>query len=117
MKKVVFGLVAAALVLAGPASISAAETWKGTISDAMCGKRHAADEHGATKETSQSCVEKCIKGGGEYVFVSGDKVLKIANQDFKELKAHAGHYVELTGELKDGTVTVSKIVMPKTEKK
>jgi hypothetical protein len=117
MRKVVFGFVAAAFVLAAPASLAAAETWKGTISDAMCAKRHAADEHGATKETGPSCVEKCIKGGGEYVFVTGDKILKIANQDFKELKAHGGHYVELTGELKDGSITVSKIVAPKAEKK
>jgi hypothetical protein len=33
------------------------------------------------------------------------------------LKAHAGHEVMLTGEMKDETITVSKIAMPEKEKK
>jgi hypothetical protein len=49
--------------------------------------------------------------------VSGDKVFKVANQDFAGLKAHAAHEVMLTGEMKGDTITVSKIEMPKAEKK
>jgi hypothetical protein len=104
-----------ALAAAGPAG--AAETWKGTISDAMCAAKHSADKHGDRATSHRDCVEKCINGGGQYVFVSGDKVFKVANQDFAGLKAHAAHEVMLTGEMKGDTITVSKIEMPKAEKK
>jgi hypothetical protein len=49
------------------------------------------------------------------VFVTGDKVYKIANQDLAALKVHAGHEVNLTGEMKGDSITVSKIEMPKKE--
>ena len=51
------------------------------------------------------------------MFLAKDKALKIANQKFEGLKAHAGHEVMLTGEMKDGAITVSKIEMPKAEEK
>jgi len=46
------------------------------------------------------------------VLVSDGKVLRIANQDDKDLATHAGHIVKLTGELKGTSITVSKIEMP-----
>ena len=94
-----------------------AETWKGTISDSMCGLKHSADKHGGKAADHRACVEKCIKDGGEYVFLSGDKAIKIANQTFAGLKTHAGHEVVLTGDMKNDAITVSKIEMPKAEKK
>jgi hypothetical protein len=50
------------------------------------------------------------------VFVSGGKVYKIENQDLALLQEHAGHTVQLTGEMKGDTITVSKIVMPGKKK-
>jgi hypothetical protein len=114
MKKTFATLVAVALMSSAPAF--AAETMKGKISDAMCGAKHAASEHGGTT-TDRDCVEKCVKENAKYVFVAGDKVYKIANQDFAGLKTHAGHEVMLTGDAKDDTITVSKIAMPAAEKK
>ena len=111
-------LLAAVLALVTPAIPQAAEeTWKGTLSDSMCGTKHAAEKHAGKGDDHRACVLRCVDRGGEYVFLSGDKTLKIANQSFESLKAHAGHEVMLTGELKDGAITVSKIEMPKTEKK
>ena len=110
-------LSAAALALAVPAFARAEGTWKGTITDSMCGTKHAAAKHGDNPGEHRACVERCITRGGEYVLVSGEKVYKIANQKFDGLKAHAGHEVTVTGDLKDETLTVSKIEMPKAEKK
>ena len=45
-----------------------------------------------------------------------DKIYKIANQDFAGLKAHAAHNVTVTGTLKDDTITITKIDMPKPAK-
>jgi hypothetical protein len=107
MKKILLCLTAALLWVAAPT----AETWKGTLSDSMCAAKHSAEKHGENAAKHQACVEKCLKGGGEHVFVAGEKVYKIANQDFADLKAHAGHEVSLTGELKGESITVSKIEM------
>lgn len=115
MKKVL--LLVAVLALAGSGVAWAEETWKGTIGDSMCALKHEAGKHGDKAESHKSCVEKCIKGGGEYVFLTKDKAVPIANQSFAALKEHAGHEVMLTGEMKDGKIVVSKIEMPKAEKK
>ena len=114
MRKTLASLAAVALMSSVP--LFAAEM-KGKISDSMCGATHGKDEHGGTAATDRACTEKCVKGGEKYVFVSGDKIYKIANQDFAGLKTHAGHEVLLTGDAKDDTITVSKIAMPPADKK
>ena len=115
MKKLFLLIAACALVASG--AVRAEETWKGTISDSMCGLKHSAEKHGDKAGDHRACVEKCIAGGGEYVFIAKDKALKIANQKFEGLKTHAGHEVLLTGEMKDGAITVAKIEMPKADEK
>ena len=115
MKKVM--LFVAALAFAGSGIAQAAETWKGTIGDSMCAMKHEAGKHGDKKDDHKACVEKCVKNGGEYVFLTKEKAIPIANQSFADLKAHAGHEVMLTGDMKDGKIVVSKIEMPKDEKK
>jgi hypothetical protein len=52
-----------------------------------------------------------VKGGSKFVFVSGDKIYAIANQDQPDLKTYAGADVKLTGELQaDGkTIKADKI--------
>jgi hypothetical protein len=115
MRRVVVCLAAAAMMSA-PAL--AADTLTGRISDSMCNAKHMAGEHDGKKTTDRECTEKCVSGGAKYVFVGeGDKVYKIANQDFAGLKTHAGHAVIVTATTKDDTLTVSKIEMPAAEKK
>jgi hypothetical protein len=104
--------VAVAAVMSVRVAGSAPETWRGKISDAMCGASHGAN--GGTMEKDHDCAVKCAKKGG-FVFVTEkDKkpvIYKIANQDMTEVTVHAGHPIDLTGELKGDTITVSKIVM------
>lgn len=115
MRMFLASLAATAALTAAPAL--AADSWKGQISDAMCNAKHADGEHGTKKMTDAQCVEACVKGGAKYVFVGeGDKVYKIANQNFAGLKAHAGHTVTVSGSMKDDTLTVSKIEMPAAKK-
>lgn len=117
MKRLFVLAAALVFVAAGAMQARAEETWKGTIGDSMCGVKHSADKHGDKASDHRTCVEKCISGGGEYVFLTGGKAMKIANQSFEGLKTHAAHEVMLTGEIKDGAIVVSKIEMPKAEKK
>lgn len=114
MKKLLLFVAAFSFVATGTVR---AETWKGTISDSMCGLKHSADKHEGKGADHRACVQKCVKGGGEYVFLSNDKAMKIANQKFAGLNVHAGHEVMLTGEVKDDVITVSKIDMAKDVKK
>jgi hypothetical protein len=118
MKKLFLLAAALAFVTVGGLQAAAEETWKGTIGDSMCGVKHSADKHGDKSSDHRACVEKCIKGGGEYVLLTADgKAMKIANQTFEGLAAHAAHDVIVTGEIKDDAIVVSKIEMPKADKK
>jgi len=77
-----------------------------------------ATEHGGAKKASErDCTLACVKDGGKYVFVSEGKTYTLANQDYAGLQLHAGHTVQLTGDMQGDSITVSKIVMPgKTNK-
>lgn len=108
-----FNAIAIATLAWALSAFGADQTWKGQISDAMCGANHQAMAKGDKKVDPHECTLACTKSGSKYVFVSDGKVFDIANQDLADLKTHAGRDVTLTGELgSDGkTVTVSKITM------
>ena len=93
-----------ALCLALCSVAAFADTWKGTVSDAKCGAKHAD-----ASEKSMGCVKGCVKGGVAPVFVVGDKVLKIKNAD--KVMEHLGHKVSITGKLEGDTVTVDSVKM------
>jgi hypothetical protein len=94
-------------------SVSAApETLTGRIADSMCGAgKHQGD---GTVAGDTKCTIDCVKDhGSQYVLVVDKKVYKIGNQKFADLQTHAGHAVDVTGELKGDTITITKIAMAK----
>ena len=98
-------LLTAAVFLSFSAASAFAETWHGTVSDAMCNSKHV----NATK-ADMDCAQKCFKGGSPAVLVVGDKVYKIDNQD--AVKDHIGHKVTVTGNVvSEGTVHIDKVAM------
>jgi hypothetical protein len=102
-------IVLTAAAVLGFAASGLAATMTGVISDSMCGASHAAmTEHGK-KMSDKQCTTACIQHGAKYVFVEGNKVMAIANQDFKGLADVAGDTVKLTGDVKGDTITVTKI--------
>src|SRR5262245_58944790 len=108
MKSVaVFGLVA----LFSGAPRAAEQTWKGQISDNLCGAKHEEAAEGQGKMPDRDCTLACVRGGSKCALVVASKVFQIANQDFADLQTHAGHTVTVTGELKGQAITVLKIVM------
>ena len=88
------------------------ETWKGQISDNLCGAKHEEAAEGQGKMPDRDCTLACVRGGSKFALVVEGKVFQIANQDLEDVKTHAGHTVTVTGELKGQTITVSKITMP-----
>ena len=107
MKSVVGLVVALAVVVSVSASAQKApeQTWKGKISDSNCKEKHPAGEHDGKKMTDADCTNVCVKKGAKYVFVSDGKIFKLANQSSKQIAAHAGQRVELTGTMSGDTIT------------
>jgi hypothetical protein len=105
-----FALLAAPLLFTTIAT-AAEQTWTGQISDSACGAKHEEAAEGQGKMADRDCTIACVRGGSKYVLVSDGKVFQIANQDNKDLAAHAGHTVKMTGEMKDNAITVAKIEM------
>jgi len=106
-----------AMTVATGTLVAAPATWTGQISDDMCKGVHQGD--------AKACVDKCIKGGSKYVLVVKDdkdasaaaKIYAISNQTYKDLPKFAGQTAVVTGEMKDDTITVSKIAAPKAPAK
>ena len=92
------------------AASSYAATWNGQISDSACGTSHAKmmAEHKGMK-TDRACTLACVKGGSKYVLVSDGKVFNISNQRLAGLSKYAGESVQVTGTLKEDTITVTKL--------
>ena len=88
--------------------MAAPQTWTGKVSDAMCKGVHNGD--------AKACVDKCIKGGDKYVLVVDDKVYNISNQKFADLPKFAGATAVVTGDMKDDSITITKMAAPKPAK-
>ncbi len=110
MKTLVLALAALLFAVALPRA--AEQTWTGKISDSACGAKHEEAAEGQGVMADRDCTQACVRGGSKYVLVVDGKVLQIANQDNKDLAAHAGHTVKMTGELKGNAIAVSKIEIP-----
>ncbi len=110
MNKIMVSL--AGLVLAAgiwlPANARAAgasaarHVYYGNISDSMCGAKHMMGN-------ARQCTLSCVKGGAKYVFVTGGRVVKIANQNFASLPRFAGDHVKVIGTRHGGSITISQI--------
>ncbi len=113
MKRVFAPIV---VLLASALCLFAADTWKGSISDKMCGAKHMMAGVGDAE-----CTTSCVKKGSPYVFVVGDKVYDIENQKDDKVSAdlakHAGQSVEVKGSMsKDGkSVKITSIKVPETK--
>jgi hypothetical protein len=100
MKRVM--LLAFAFLVFGSLSFAADDTFSGVVSDSHCAAKHATASAGA-----EQCVEKCVSGGANYVLVSNGKVYQVDAQD--KFKGLGGKNVEVTGSLKDDSITVTSV--------
>jgi|SRR6266850_4241567 len=108
--KTIYSIGLAAVVTFGSQALyltrvvhAAHQTWTGEISSSNCGLTHMPGL------TARDCTQQCVDQGAAYVLVSNGKVYRFANQADKQLRAHAGETVTVTGELKGAVITVSKI--------
>lgn len=104
-----FGYFLLALPLAAGLAISAsakANTFTGTVSDSMCGAKHAMPGDAA------GCTRACVSKGSKYALVVGDKVYTLDTTDkaaLAILDKQAGAKATVTGTEKDSTITVTSV--------
>jgi hypothetical protein len=83
------------------------QTLTGTITDAMCGKKHMMEGASAAQ-----CTRECVKAGSDYALVVGDKVYTLKG-DKAAIDKFAGANVVVTGKTSENTVTVESIKVAK----
>lgn len=94
--------VTAGLMLTASLAVAQADqTLTGTVTDAMCGKKHMMQ--GAAK-----CTRECVKSGSDYALVVGDKVYTLKG-DKAAIDKFAGANVVVKGKTSGNTVTVESI--------
>ncbi len=99
-------LVAATVLTVSTAFAAKESTFTGTVSDSMCGAKHAMPGDAA------SCTRGCVSKGSKYALVVGDKVYTLETSDkgaLDTLDKQAGAKVTVTGTEKDNTIAVSKV--------
>ena len=93
--------------LAGSLAFAASgKTFTGTVSDSMCGAKHAMPGDDA------ACTRACVSKGSKYALVVGDKVYTLETSDkaaLATLDKQAGAKATVTGNEKDNTITVSSV--------
>ncbi len=88
----------------------AADSWTGTVSDSMCGAKHAAASAAAAK-----CAAGCVAHGAKYVLVSKGKVYSVEPQ--AEFAKFAGQSVTVTGTMSGDSITAKTVKAAASHKK
>ena len=110
-RNVLLGAISLAAVLAVSSAFAAkAQTFTGTVSDAMCGAQHmmAGDP--------VSCLRACVQKGSKYALVVGEKVYTLDTQDKTSsdaLDKLAGQQAKVKGEANGDTIEVSSVAAAK----
>ena len=95
-------VLGATLLLASGLAWASPDSWTGVVSDSHCGLKHAKASAAAEK-----CVEKCVSGGGKYVFVSGGKLYQVEPQE--KFKGMGGKAVTVKGAKEGDTITAESV--------
>jgi hypothetical protein len=74
-------MAALALAVVAIAFAAKAQSFTGTVSDAMCGAKHMMEGDPA------ACLRACVQKGSKYALVVGDKVYTLDTQDPATLAA------------------------------
>jgi hypothetical protein len=99
-------LVVIVSLTASSAFAAKGKTFTGTVSDAMCGAKHAMPGDDA------GCTRACVSKGSKYALVVGDKVYTLDTSDkaaLATLDKQAGAKVTVTGSEKDNTIAVTGV--------
>jgi len=89
---------------------ASAQTFTGTVSDAMCGAKHMMQGDDA------ACLRACVQKGSKYALVVGDKVYTLDAKDkatLDKLDKLAAAKATVKGEANGDTIEVSSVTAAK----
>ena len=86
-------------------SLAATQTFTGTITDTMCGKKHMI-----AGKSDADCTRECMKSKGDWTYgiVVGEKVYGLIG-DGKQFESLAGKHVIVKGDLSGKSITVKSV--------
>jgi len=96
-------------VLAVTAYGAGAQSFTGTVSDAMCGAKHMMEGEAA-------CLRACVQKGAKYALVVGNKVYTLDTQDaatLASLDKLANQKATVKGQAKGDEIEVSSVTAAK----
>lgn len=96
-------LLALAMPFAASLAHAAAQSFQGTVSDSMCGKKHMMPG-----KSDAECTKACVKEGADYVLVTDKEIYTLKGKP-DQLQQYAGKKVTVQGDLTQKTITVSSI--------
>ena len=92
------------IISTSSALAQASQTVTGTVSDAMCGKKHMIQG-----KTAAECTRICVKSGSDFALLVGDKTY-ILRGDKTTFDKFAGANVTVTGRANGNTFTVVSMI-------
>jgi hypothetical protein len=98
------------LLLATAAFAAKAQTFTGTVTDAMCGATHMMEGDPA------ACLRTCVNKGSKYALLVGDKVYTLDSSNPATLEALAklgAQKATVKGTVDGDTITVSSVAAVK----
>jgi len=106
-RSVLLAAITLTVVAAASSGFAAkAQTFTGTVSDAMCGAKHMMEGDPI------SCLRACVQKGSKYALVVGDKVYTLDTKDKSAADALdklAGQQAKVKGEANGDTIEVSSV--------
>jgi hypothetical protein len=90
-------------------ALAAPQTFTGTITDTMCGKKHMSPG-----KSDADCTRDCMKLKGDWTYglVVGNSLYRLTG-DNKQFATFAGQSVTVAGEATGTTIAVKTITPPK----
>lgn len=96
--------VASVWILASSLAFAqSSQTFTGTVSDSMCGKKHMMKGISAAQ-----CTRECVKSGADFALVVGDKVYTLKG-DKTAIDKFAGVNATVKGKLSGDTIAVESV--------
>jgi hypothetical protein len=105
-QNLVLNLLLVAALAVTVALAASGKSFTGTVSDSMCGAKHAMPGDDA------GCTRACVAKGSKYALVVGDKVYTLETSNkaaLATLDKQAGAKATVTGTEKDNTIMVSSV--------
>lgn len=97
-------------ILVSPVFAAKAQSYTGTVSDAMCGAKHMMEGDPA------ACLRACVQKGSKYALVVGDKVYTLDAQDqtaLATLDKLANQKATVKGTADGDTISVTSVAAAK----